>query len=275
MNYRSKLRHSVAYIQEKLGKTQPGTVGIVTGSGLGGMAQALRDEKSLEYADIPGFPISTVKGHAGRLVSGTAQEKPALVLEGRCHLYEGFPAEDTAFGIRVLHELGVRTVVLTNAAGALNPIFETGAPMLIRDHINFTGQTPLCGPNHEDWGPRFPDMSTVYDRELAALAEAKALELGLRLERGTYIQVPGPCLETPAETRMYRMLGADAIGMSTVMEAIAAHHMGMRILGLSCLTNRNLPDCMEPVSHESVLARAEQSSAAMTQLVLAVLKEFA
>ena len=173
----------------------------------------------------------------------------------------------------MLGELGVRTLILTNAAGALNPSFETGAPMIIEDHINLTGQTPLRGHNVDAWGDRFPDMCAAYDPALRQLAVNKALELGIRLERGVYMQVMGPNMETPAETRMYRMMGADAIGMSTCMEAIAAHHMKIRILGISCLTNKNLPDCMAEASLDDVIRQAQKSSTAMANLIRAILKE--
>jgi purine-nucleoside phosphorylase len=194
-------------------------------------------------------------------------------MHGRFHLYEGFNAREATHAIRTMGELGVRTLILTNAAGALNPSFATGSPMLIEDHINLTGTTPLRGENHDAWGDRFPDMCSVYDPQLRQLAVDKALALGLRLERGVYIQIMGPNMETPAETRMYRALGADAIGMSTCMEAIAARHMGMRLLAFSCLTNKNLPDCMQEASLEQVIAQAEKSSAAMTALIKAILKE--
>ncbi|QGY41521.1 purine-nucleoside phosphorylase [Pseudodesulfovibrio cashew] len=273
MQYLDKIQYSAAYIQEKLGKTQANTVGMVTGTGLGGLVDAIETTATLSYSDIPQFPVSTVKSHAGELVSGTIEGVPVLALHGRFHLYEGFDAREVTHGIRVLGELGVKTLILTNAAGALNPSFATGAPMLIEDHINLTGTTPLRGDNVDHWGDRFPDMCAVYDPTLRTLAEGKALEAGIRLERGVYMQVMGPNMETPAETRMYRGMGADAIGMSTCMEAIAARHMSMRVMGLSCLTNKNLPDCMEEAPLEQVIARAEQSAEAITKLIRSVLKE--
>jgi len=275
MKYLEKIQQSAAYIQEKLGKIQDGTVGIITGTGLGGLTDAMEDVRSLSYGDIPGFPVSTVQSHAGRMILGVLEGAPALALSGRFHLYEGFDAREAAYGVRVLGELGVRTLILTNAAGALNPSFEVGAPMVIEDHINLTGTTPLRGRNEDAWGERFPDMRAVYDSGLRALAVRKALELGIRLERGVYMQVMGPNMETPAETRMYRSMGADAIGMSTCMEAIAAHHMGIRVLGVSCLTNKNLPDCMAEASLRDVIATAEASAGTMTALLRAILKEIA
>ncbi|MCJ2163254.1 MULTISPECIES: purine-nucleoside phosphorylase [unclassified Pseudodesulfovibrio] len=273
MEYHKKIQHSAAYIHEKLGIIQDDTVAFVTGTGLGGLTAAIATPTYLPYREIDQFPVSTVKSHAGRLISGTIDGVPVLALEGRFHLYEGFTAREATHNIRVLGELGIKTLILTNAVGALNPSFETGSPMLIEDHINLTGTTPLRGENNDAWGDRFPDMCAVYDPALRRLAVDKALELGIRLERGVFMQIMGPNMETPAETRMYRAMGADAIGMSTCMEAIAAHHMGIRILGISCLTNKNLPDCMEEASLDHVIAQAEKSSAAMTKLIRAILKE--
>ncbi|WFS63897.1 purine-nucleoside phosphorylase [Pseudodesulfovibrio thermohalotolerans] len=273
MEYQKKIRHSAAYIHEKLGKIQAGAVAFVTGTGLGPLTSAIEEPVAIPYEDIPHFPVSSVKSHAGRLISGTIEGVPVLALDGRFHLYEGFTPQEATHNIRVLGELGIRTLILTNAVGALNPSFEVGCPMLIEDHINLTGLTPLRGENVDAWGDRFPDMCAVYDPALRRMAVEKALEQGIRLERGVFMQVVGPNMETPAETRMYRIMGADAIGMSTCMEAIAAHHMGIRILGLSCLTNKNLPDCMEEAPLERVIAQAEKSSSAMVRLLRAILKE--
>lgn len=273
MEYHRKIQHSAAYIHEKLDKIQAGTVAFITGTGLGPLTAAIEDPTVIPYGDIDQFPVSSVKSHAGRLISGTIEGTPVLALDGRFHLYEGFTPQEATHNIRVLGELGIKTLVLTNAVGALNPSFEVGCPMLIEDHINLTGLTPLRGDNIDAWGDRFPDMCAVYDPALRRLAVEKALELGIRLERGVFMQVLGPNMETPAETRMYRIMGADAVGMSTCMEAIAAHHMGIRILGLSCLTNKNLPDCMQEASLDQVIAQAEKSSTAMVELLRAILKE--
>jgi len=273
MKYHETVRQSAAYIHEKLGKIQAGSAGLVTGTGLGGLTSAIENAKSLVYSDIPGFPVSTVASHAGRLLVGTVAGAPVVALHGRHHLYEGFDARQATHAVRTLGELGVGVLILTNAAGALNPSFAVGSPMLIEDHINLTGTTPLRGDNHAPWGERFPDMCEVYDSRLRRLAADRALALGIRLERGVYMQVMGPNMETPAETRMYRAMGADAVGMSTCVEAIAARHMGMRLLGLSCLTNKNLPDCMQEAPLETVIARAEEASTAMTALIVAILKE--
>ena len=273
MKYLEKIQHSAAYIQENLGKIQAETVALVTGTGLGGLTEAIENPITIPYGDIPEFPISTVASHRGEIVSGTIDGVPVIALHGRFHLYEGFDAYEVTHGIRTLGELGIKTLILTNAAGALNPSFKTGSPMLIEDHINLTGTTPLRGENVDLWGDRFPDMCAVYDPKLREMSISKGLELGIHLERGVFIQIMGPNMETPAETRMYKLLGADAIGMSTCMEAIAAHHMGIKLLGISCLTNKNLPDCMKEASLEDVIAQANKSSAAMTKLIRAVLKE--
>lgn len=263
-------RHSARFIREKLCNVQAGTLGLVLGSGLGAVRERITDFQDLPYAEIPGLPQSTVEGHGGFLRAGLLGGSPVIALCGRVHLYEGYTAAEACLPVRVLFELGVRTLLLTNAAGALNPLFSAGTLMGVTDHINFTGQSPLTGPNADAWGPRFPDLSRVWCPELLALASAQARRLGLILERGVYIQVTGPNLETPAETRAYRQLGADAIGMSTAIEAIAAAHMGLRVLGLSCLTNKNLPDCMAETSHQEVLNMAGRAASDMALLLEAV-----
>lgn len=273
LNHLDAARHSARFIREKLGNVQAGTLGLVLGSGLGPVRECITNHQDLPYAEIPGLPQSTVQGHGGFLRAGLLGGQPVLALCGRVHLYEGHTAAEACLPIRILHELGVRTLMLTNAAGALNPLFTAGTLMCITDHMNFSGQSPLTGPNCDAWGPRFPDLSRVWCPELVALASAQARRLGLALERGVYIQVPGPNLETPAETRAYRQLGADAIGMSTAIEAIAAAHMGLRLMGLSCLTNKNLPDCMAQTSHQEVLDMAGRAAADMALLLEAVAQE--
>jgi purine-nucleoside phosphorylase len=193
--------------------------------------------------------------------------------QGRCHIYEGYTPAEVCCGVRVMRGLGAETLIITNAAGALEPRWDVGDLMLITDHINWTGQSPLTGPNHDAWGPRFPDMSAPYDRGLQGIALAAASRLRIRLERGVYLALPGPQMETPAETRMYRGLGAHAVGMSTALEVIAARHMNMRVLGISCLTNKNLPDCMAEAPLEEVIRVAGASGEALTMLVKEVLKD--
>lgn len=244
---------------------------LVLGSGLGDWVEEGSIRLRIPYGDIPGFPVSTVKGHAGALLLVDVQGTPVFVLSGRFHLYEGYDAGTVTLPIRVLGLLGVTTLIATNAAGALNPLFATGGLMVLTDHINMTGHNPLTGPNIEAWGPRFPDMSQVYCPALRERAMQAALRCGQRLEQGVYVAVAGPSLETPAETRMLRILGADAVGMSTVPEAIVARHMGMKVLGISCLTNKNLPDCMAATSHEEILDQAGRSAAALGALLCALI----
>lgn len=255
------------HILEKIENFNPSATGIILGSGLGEAITRLDDRIEIPYSEIPGFPQSTVKGHSGRLIYGFIEGKPVLVFSGRFHLYEGYTAAEACTTVRVMGSLGIKRIFITNAAGALNPQFDAGDLMLITDHINFTGQSPLTGPNYEEWGLRFPDMSRVYCAELRETALKAAKKAAVRLERGVYVQVSGPNLETPAETRMFRTMGADAVGMSTAIEAIAAVHMGIRVLGIACLTNKNLPDCMAETTHEAVIEQAAKSSAAMSALI--------
>jgi purine-nucleoside phosphorylase len=271
MQKTKQVQNAVAAILTALGDRPVPQAGVILGSGLGEWLDAVNDLLEIPYADIPGFPRSTVTGHAGTLCFGTMHETPVCMLRGRFHLYEGYSPEEVCFGVRVLAGLGIRTLILTNAAGAINPRFDAGSLMLITDHINMTGVNPLTGPNEDAWGPRFPDMSRVYDRDLQRLARSEAAGLGIPLERGVYVGIQGPSLETPAETRAFRILGGDAIGMSTVMEAIAARHMGLRILGLSCLTNKNLPDCMAETSLEEILKQANAAGRDLGRVLAAVI----
>ena len=249
------------------------SVGIVLGTGLGALAAAVNDAHHVSYASLPEFPQSTVISHAGHFIAGSLAGVPVILQQGRCHLYEGYSPDDVATGVRVMASLGIQSLVLTNAAGAINPQFNAGTLMLIADHINATGHSPLTGANMDAWGPRFPDMSQVYDHAHGETAARAALRLGIRLEKGVYLGTAGPQLETPAETRAYRHWGADAVGMSTIMEAIAARHMGLRTLGISCLTNKNLPDCMAPATIEEIVAMAEQAGNDLSALLVAVVGE--
>lgn len=255
------------HILEKIDNFQPEATGIILGSGLGEAITRLDGRIEIPYCEIPGLPQSTVKGHSGSLIYGFLEENPVLVFSGRFHLYEGYTAAEACTAVRVMGQLGIGKVFITNAAGALNPQFDAGDLMLITDHINFTGHSPLTGTNHNQWGLRFPDMSSVYCPDLMQRAMDAAKKTSVRLERGVYVQVPGPNLETPAETRMFRTLGADAVGMSTAIEAIAAVHMGMKVMGIACLTNKNLPDCMAETTHEAVIEQAAKSSASMSALI--------
>jgi purine-nucleoside phosphorylase len=245
-------RAAVEALSSRLISYQHAPIGIILGTGLGQWVETLNDILTIDYKQIPGFPKATVQSHAGRLCAGRVGNIPVLALQGRFHLYEGYTPDEVCFGLRTLGLLGVKKFIITNAAGALNPLYQPGEIMVITDQINLTGRNPLVGLNYGD--PLFPDMSQLFSPRLASLAHSTASRLGQRLQDGVYIGILGPSLETPAETRMFRRLGADAIGMSTVMEAIAAKQMGMEILGLSCLTNKNLPDCMAPTSLEEIIS---------------------
>lgn len=248
-------------------------VAVVLGSGLAGVADILPDAIKLPYDDIPGFPETTVPGHNGLLHLGTLPNGlNVAMMQGRFHAYEGHPMEKVVYPLRVLHLLGAETVILSNAAGGINPSFKGGDIMLIEDHINLTGNNPLVGPNLDELGPRFPDLSEVYDLRLRELAFRVAQEMGLPLQKGIYCGVTGPCYETPAEIRLMRTLGGDAVGMSTVPEAIAAAHMGMRTLGFSCISNPAAGVIAgQYLSHEDVLAMVEQSKEQFSELISRIL----
>ena len=246
-------------------------IAIILGTGLGGLADRVRDASSISYQDLPFFPCSTVESHPGKLVWGEWAGKKVVVLQGRVHLYEGYTPQEIGFPIRVLAALGIKILIISNAAGGLDPSFHPGDLMLITDQINFTGENPLIGPHLEAWGARFPDMSRVFDRQLGALAEESALSQKIPLRRGVYAGLKGPNLETPAETRFLISAGAQAVGMSTIMEAIVAVQSGMRILGLSVISNVNRPDGMEPVSLESVIHAAQAAEPKLSALVEGVL----
>jgi purine-nucleoside phosphorylase len=242
-------------------------VGLILGTGLGGLAREIAIEATVPYADIPGFPLSTVESHAGRLLLGRLGGRPVVAMEGRFHRYEGYDLQQVTFPVRVLHALGARTLIVSNACGGMNPLWAPGDLVLLSDHINLLGDNPLVGPNDDRLGPRFPDMSAPYDPELRALARAAALELGIVLREGVYVAVPGPNLETKAEYRMLRTLGADVVGMSTVPEVIVANHQGMRTLGISIITDQCLPDALEPADIGRIIATAGRAEPALTRLV--------
>jgi purine-nucleoside phosphorylase len=260
----ARVRESTDFIRPRLRITP--RVGMILGTGLGGLANALHRKAQIPYESIPHFPRSTIQGHRGALISGTLGGVPALVMEGRFHIYEGYSPQEVTFPVRVMTQLGIRTLLISSAAGGLNPLFEPGDLMIVTDHINLTGLNPLLGPNLDLFGPRFPDMSKVYDRRLIRLAAAKALEMGIPLKQGVYVGILGPSLETPAETRFLRIIGADAVGMSTVPEVITAVHCGMRIMVIAAITNVNLPDCMRQTSIEEVIARAEEAGRMLAPL---------
>ncbi|MBI4764407.1 MAG: purine-nucleoside phosphorylase [Deltaproteobacteria bacterium] len=242
-------------------------IGIVLGTGLGGLADCLEQPSFVSYQDLPSFPHSTVESHQGRLLWGRIAGRNVLVLQGRFHLYEGYSAREIAFPIRVLAVLGIKVLIISNASGGLDPLFDPGDVMLITDQINYTGENPLVGPHRESWGPRFPDMSQVYDRRLNALAKEVAEEREIPLRSGVYVGLKGPSLETPAETRFLISMGAQAVGMSTVMETITAVQAGMRILGFSVITNVNRPAKMKKISIKSVIETAQKAEPKLMTMV--------
>ena len=250
-SYFDRVHETADFLQRRLGRIPD--VAIVLGSGLGAFGESLTESTVLPYGDIPNWPASRVVGHAGKLVAGTAGSRRVLALSGRVHFYEGHDFGTLTFAMRVLAHAGVRTVILTNAAGGINQRFESGALMLIDDHINFMGSNPLIGPNDDRFGRRFPDMSEVYSKRLRGLAEEAGQKAGLKLEHGVYIAVTGPSYETPAEIRAFRTMGADAVGMSTVPEAIVARHMGIEVLGISCISNMAAGILPQPLTEEEVI----------------------
>src|SRR5712692_1023481 len=243
------------------------SVAIVLGSGLGAFAEELMDSTSIPYHAIPGFARATVEGHAGQLVIGKNGDVTVATMQGRFHFYEGYDLEEVTFPIRVLKLLGVRTLVLTNAAGALNVEFAPGSLMVISDHLNLLGANPLTGPNDDRFGPRFPDLTSVYAPELQNIVIEEARAMGLEMRRGIYAALSGPSYETPAEIHMVRTLGADAVGMSTVPEAIVARHMEMQVIGISCITNLAAGVSSRPIDHGQVMAIGERVRAEFTELV--------
>src|SRR5580700_5214803 len=245
-------------------------IGIVLGSGLGAFASELQDATAISFADIPHFPQSTVPGHSGRLVLGTIANVPVAVMQGRVHAYEGYSSDEVTFPIRVLGRMGVAQVVLTNAAGGINPAFKQGQLVLLSDHINLTGRNPIAGANDDRFGPRFFDMSEAYSARLRRFAHDASQAMNFRLDEGVYLSVLGPSFETPAEIRAFATMGADLVGMSTVQETIAARHMGIEVLGISCVTNMASGIQKEPLSHEEVMETGRAVEAQLAELLTRV-----
>lgn len=266
--YDRRLDEAAAFLQCHLG-TCP-AVAVIAGTGLGRLGRDEAAGAGFPYAEIPGFPCATAPGHRGELLLSHLGGRPTLVFQGRFHLYEGHAVEELVFPFRAVFRWGVRGLVVTNAAGGLDLTFQAGDVMLITDHINAMGASALTGPHLDSWGPRFPDLSCAYDPALRELALAKASDLGLRLHQGVYVAVRGPCLETPAETRFYRRMGADAIGMSTVQEVMAARQAGVRVLGFSAISNVNDPDHMAPATIGDILAAADRAAVGLSCLINAV-----
>jgi purine-nucleoside phosphorylase len=250
-------------------------IGIILGTGLGGLAREIVVEAEVPYGEIPGFPLSTVETHAGRLLLGRLGGRPVVAMQGRFHRYEGYDLQQVTFPVRVLRALGASMLIVSNACGGMNPLWGPGDLVLLSDHINLLGDNPLVGPNDERLGPRFPDMSAPYDPELRALARKAALELGIMLREGVYVAVPGPNLETRAEYRMLRAIGADVVGMSTVPEVIVAGHQGMRTIGISIITDQCLPDALEPADIGRIIATAGRAEPHLTRLIAALVERAA
>ncbi|GAB6905648.1 Purine nucleoside phosphorylase 1 [Desulfosarcina cetonica] len=265
------VHEAAVFLQTQLHR--PPLTGIITGTGLGDAVGPLDDAVTLNYGEIPHFPVSTVAGHSGRLLAGTLAGHPVVVMQGRVHLYEGYAPTQVTFPVRVMQALGVRNLILSNAAGGINLAFSQGDLMVIRDHINLTGENPLVGPNHDAWGPRFPDMTVAYDPALIKRCRRAADRLGIVLKSGVYAGLKGPSLETPAEIRFLKTIGADAVGLSTVMETIAAVHAGMRVLGISTITNINDPDRPQPASVEAIIAAANRVAPQLNRLIERVVGE--
>ena len=259
------LEEAVAEIRKRTDLTP--RVGIILGTGLGGLGKEIEVEAEIPYGEIPHFPLSTVESHSGRLLIGTLAGKPVVAMQGRFHRYEGYSLKHATFPTRVMRLLGAEVLAVSAACGGMNPLWSPGELMLLDDHINLLGDNPLTGPNLDDLGPRFPDMSEPYDRELQEMALSVAMEKGIVLHRGVYVAVAGPNLETRAEYRMLRTMGADVVGMSTVPEAIVARHMGMRVLGISIITDSCLPDALEEAKVEDIIATAMRAEPNLTVIL--------
>jgi len=247
-------------------KTRP-RIGIILGTGLGALAKEIQSEAVIPYGDLPHFPLSTVESHAGRLLFGTLGNQHVMVMQGRFHYYEGYTMQQITFPVRVMKAMGCDILMVSNACGGLHPLFAPGDLMIMTDHINLLGDNPLIGPNEEELGPRFPDMSEPYARELIALAEQVALEEKIRVQKGVYVALSGPCLETRAEYRFLRALGADVVGMSTVPEVIVAIHSSMRVLGISVITDSCLPDALQPVDIAKIIKIAGEAEPKLTLIM--------
>ncbi|HYQ87927.1 MAG TPA: purine-nucleoside phosphorylase [Bacteroidota bacterium] len=273
MQLREQIDEAVGYIRKHT-RMRP-EMGIILGTGLGGLVKEIRKEMVLDYDEIPHFPISTVESHHGKLIFGTLGGKKIVAMQGRFHYYEGYTMQQVTFPVRVMSKragLGVKTLLISNAAGGMNPQFRRGDLMIITDHINLQGDNPLIGPNDDELGPRFPDMSEPYNRKLASMAEQVASDQSIPLQHGVFVAVQGPNLETRAEYRFLRGIGGDAVGMSTVPEVIVAVHMGMKVLGMSIITDECFPETLEPVTLEEVIAAAAKAEPKLTRIIKEVVK---
>ncbi|GAA0115955.1 purine-nucleoside phosphorylase [Clostridium senegalense] len=262
---------SVKYIESKL-NFKP-EIGVILGSGLGDMADNIEEKVVIKYNEIPNFPVSTVQGHKGQFVVGKLNGKNVIMMQGRFHFYEGYDIQLLSLPIYVMKNLGVKTLMVTNAAGGVNTEFTPGDLMIIKDHINFCGNNPLIGENDEEIGVRFPDMSEAYSKEYVAIAKKVGNDLGLKLKEGVYMMFSGPTYETPSEVKMARILGADAVGMSTVPEVIAARHCGIKVLGISCITNMAAGILDQPLNHEEVMETSANVKKDFTALVKTIIEK--
>jgi purine-nucleoside phosphorylase len=272
-NLRQEIQEAVSYIRKQT-KVRP-SIGIILGTGLGGLVKEIKISLELHYADIPHFPLSTVESHTGKLIFGKLSGKDVVVMQGRFHSYEGYTLQQVVFPVRVMSEragLGVRTLLVSNAVGGLNPNFHRGDIMFITDHINLLGDNPLVGRNDETLGPRFPDMSEPYDKGLLAKAQQAALDLKIKAHQGVFVAMRGPTLETRSEYRFLRSIGADAVGMSTVPENIAAVHLGMKVFATSIITDECFPDSLKPLSLKEVIAAANEAEPKLTKIFKELVK---
>ena len=262
-----KLRERIEEAVSAIGAKQPPEFAIILGTGLGGLADRIKKATRIPYGQIPHFARSTVESHKGELILGTLEDRPVVAMEGRFHLYEGYTMDQITFPVRVMRALGARSLIVSNACGGLNPDYARGDLMLIDDHINMLGVNPLIGPNDESLGPRFPDMCAPYDPEYLALAEKVAKEEGIKVQRGVYVALTGPNLETRAEYRFLRTVGSDVVGMSTVPEVLVGVHAGFRILGISIVTDICIPETLKPVNIEEIIAVANDAEPRLTKLI--------
>ncbi|HSD63970.1 MAG TPA: purine-nucleoside phosphorylase [Ignavibacteriaceae bacterium] len=267
----NKINETLEIIRKITKETYP--VGIILGTGLGGLVKEIKISNEIKYSELPHFPLSTVESHEGKLIFGKINGKNVIAMQGRFHYYEGYTMQQITYPVRVMKFLGVQTLLVSNACGGMNPQYRRGDIMLMTDHINLLGDNPLIGRNEDDLGPRFPDMSEAYNKELISLAESIAIENKVKVQKGVYIAVPGPNLETRAEYRFLRATGADVVGMSTIPENIVANHMGMRVLGISIVTDECFPDSLQPVNVEEIIAAAVKAEPKMTLIMKEVIKK--
>lgn len=265
-----KINETLKVVRSKTSKEYP--VGIILGTGLGGLVKEIDIDVEIDYSELPHFPLSTVESHQGKLIFGKINGKDVVAMQGRFHYYEGYTMQQITYPVRVMKFLGVKTLLVSNACGGMNPLYKRGDIMIIVDHINLLGDNPLIGKNEDSFGPRFPDMSEPYDQALIELAENIALKNEIRVQKGVYVAVPGPNLETKAEYRFLRAIGADVVGMSTVPENIVANHSGMKVLGISIVTDECFPDSLKPVDVKEIIATAMETEPKMTLIMKEVIK---